>query len=184
MSVELKGLCLKCPNCGATLEVAPDLNQFSCGYCGSEQVVLRRGGTVALSLIGDAITKVQVGTDKTAAELAIKRLRDDLTKEAVQCQNLISMAKIKNSSMDVWSPRVPFFIGFGLFFILFSNKNSSFGIVIGIIFIAIGIWIASAWRSQLNEYAKEASKITEAYKARCASISKEIDEKLNLVKSS
>ena len=37
-------------------------------------IVQRRGGTVALKALREAIRQVQVGTDKTAAELAIARL--------------------------------------------------------------------------------------------------------------
>ena len=40
----------------------------------------RRGGTVALKALTEAINKVQIGTDKTAAELAISRLEKELQK--------------------------------------------------------------------------------------------------------
>lgn len=50
------------------------LKQFACGYCGANQIVERSGGTVSLELVSGAIRKVQAGTDKTAAELALKRL--------------------------------------------------------------------------------------------------------------
>lgn len=69
---------LKCAACGAPLEVTSDMEQFACGYCGTTQVVERRGGTVLLKVLGDAIAKVQSGTDRTAAELALRRLRGDL----------------------------------------------------------------------------------------------------------
>lgn len=65
---------LKCINCGAALEITPDMDVFACGYCGASQMVERRGGTVALKRVTDAISRVQVGTDKTAAELALNRL--------------------------------------------------------------------------------------------------------------
>jgi ribosomal protein S27AE len=71
-------LTLKCPNCGANLGIAPDMTQFACGYCGTEQVVQRRGGTVSLKPVTDAIEKVQAGTDRVAAELAIQRLQQEL----------------------------------------------------------------------------------------------------------
>jgi hypothetical protein len=75
---EIRVIPLKCANCGARLEVSPDMTQFACGYCGIENIVERRGGTVSLKLVSDAIAKVQIGTDKTAAELAIRRLQEDL----------------------------------------------------------------------------------------------------------
>ena len=69
---------LKCTNCGGNLDIAADMESFACGYCGTKQVVQRRGGTVSLKPIGEAIARVQVGTDRTAAELAVRRLQEDL----------------------------------------------------------------------------------------------------------
>ena len=54
------------------------MDLFACSYCGTQQVVQRRGGTVALKLVSDAIARVQVGTDRTASELAIRRLKDEI----------------------------------------------------------------------------------------------------------
>ena len=69
---------LNCANCGARLDVYDDMERFACGYCGTEILVQRRGGAVTLKAVTEAIKKVQVGTDKTAAELATVRLRDEL----------------------------------------------------------------------------------------------------------
>ncbi len=69
---------LNCGNCGAKLDVYDDMDRFSCGFCGTELVAQRRGGTVALRAVTEAISKVQVGTDKTAAELAITRYEKEL----------------------------------------------------------------------------------------------------------
>ena len=80
----LKVISIKCANCGAGLEITPEMEQFSCGYCGATQIVYRQGGTVSLKIIGDAIRRVQVGVDKTAAELAITRL----TKEQQKIQRM------------------------------------------------------------------------------------------------
>ncbi len=78
MGDQIRTLTLKCPSCGSGLEVSPDMERFSCEYCGTEQMVQRRGGTVSLKLITDAISKVQAGTDKTAAELALVCLQQEL----------------------------------------------------------------------------------------------------------
>lgn len=69
---------LKCSSCGAKLDVYPDMDRFACGYCGTELIAQRRGGTVALKAVTEAIKQVQIGTDKTAAELAIARYEKDL----------------------------------------------------------------------------------------------------------
>lgn len=73
----LNSIPLKCPNCGANLEITTEMTTFACGYCGASQIVERAGGTIALKLLSEGIAKVQAGTDKTAAELAIRRLKED-----------------------------------------------------------------------------------------------------------
>ena len=68
---------LNCANCGAKLDIYDDIEHFSCGYCGTQLIVQRRGGTVALKAVKEAIQKVQIGTDKTAAELALVRIEKE-----------------------------------------------------------------------------------------------------------
>ena len=65
---------LSCANCSAPLEIGGDTERFACAYCGSAQILERKGGTVFLKKVENAITAVQRGTDRTAAELAIPRL--------------------------------------------------------------------------------------------------------------
>lgn len=77
MSAEIGVLKLACSSCGANLEIASLMEAFACGYCGSQQVVQRRGGTVSLKSVTEAIAKVQAGTDKMASELAIQRLQKE-----------------------------------------------------------------------------------------------------------
>ena len=40
-----------------------------CRYCGTEMLVHRKGGTVSLNLVAEAIRNVQIGTGKTATGL-------------------------------------------------------------------------------------------------------------------
>lgn len=49
-------------------------------------MVERRGGTVALRLVVDAVARVQVGTDRTAAELALVRLEKEIASVNTQWQ--------------------------------------------------------------------------------------------------
>ena len=67
-----------CAGCGARLFITPDLNQITCVYCGVIQVVRRNQGVIGLKCIEGAISRVQSGTDRTAVELAIRRIKDDL----------------------------------------------------------------------------------------------------------
>ncbi len=98
----MKVITLKCASCGAALEISPDMDQFACGYCGSEQIVERRGGTISLKLVTDAITKVQAGTDKTAAELALKRLKEELQPIAIRQAMIESQAEKRANSLVGW----------------------------------------------------------------------------------
>lgn len=68
---------LKCRNCGAALRIHDDMDEIACAFCGVSQVVERVGGTLALKQVGAAIARVQAGTDRTAAELAIVRLEKE-----------------------------------------------------------------------------------------------------------
>ena len=68
---------MKCPGCGAGLEISKDHQDFACAYCGSSLHVIRSGGTVALSLV-DVVDQVRANTDRTASELALVRLADEL----------------------------------------------------------------------------------------------------------
>jgi len=69
---------LTCPNCGGKLEITNDIERFACSYCGTEHVVRRSGGVVSLIAIVDGLKGVKTGVDKTASELAIKRLEGEL----------------------------------------------------------------------------------------------------------
>lgn len=82
---------LTCPSCGSRLQVTNDLDTFACGYCGNELRVKRGGGVVSLAPMVEGLERVQksvagveVGVDKTASELAIQRLRQDLQSLEVQ----------------------------------------------------------------------------------------------------
>lgn len=74
----MKILNLKCASCAAPLQIKPETTEFVCAYCGAAQIVDRSGGTVTLELVTEAISKVQQGTDRTAAELALVRLNAKL----------------------------------------------------------------------------------------------------------
>lgn len=77
---------LSCPKCGARLEITARISVFACSYCLANVMVERAGGIVSLSLV-DAVSLVQKGTDKTAAELAISRLKVDLHKATAELED-------------------------------------------------------------------------------------------------
>ena len=70
-------IALKCPVCGARLEIFPDMARFACASCGYSLAAVRRGGTVALVPEED-LQLAGERSDKAAAELALQRLPDEL----------------------------------------------------------------------------------------------------------
>jgi DNA-directed RNA polymerase subunit RPC12/RpoP len=95
-------IAMKCPNCGGKLDIYPEMSSFSCGYCGSSIQTQRRGGTVSLAL-EDVAMAIQKGTDKTAAELALRRLPGELSQkrdELEERNTKLQDAKDKNLSLE------------------------------------------------------------------------------------
>ena len=94
---------LKCPSCGAPLQVKATVETFACAYCASTVQVERSGGAISLHLLKDALRGVQRGTDRTASELAIRRLNEELAQlnqEVAGCE-----AKHANIS-NAWRNRM------------------------------------------------------------------------------
>ncbi len=69
---------LRCPSCDAALQITPDIERFACSYCGTEYLVRRGGGIVSLAPVIEGSKNVQIGVDKTASELAIRRLYEEM----------------------------------------------------------------------------------------------------------
>lgn len=65
---------LGCVGCGASLEIGGEVKQLACVHCGTSQIVERTGGSIHLKEFAQTLSRVQAGTDKTAAELALARL--------------------------------------------------------------------------------------------------------------
>jgi hypothetical protein len=114
---------LNCPGCGAALEVGPALSQLACGYCGKVATVERSGGTIALLPMVAAIERVQVGTDRTAAELALVRLKAELA-AAEHAWKAVA------TDFDARNPRSSQFLN-GLIML------SAPGIIVGIIWVPV-----------------------------------------------
>ena len=74
----MKVVSLNCANCGARLEIGPDIDQFACSYCGAQQVVVRSGGIVSLRKLATTLDEVKQATNRTASELALRRLQAEI----------------------------------------------------------------------------------------------------------
>lgn len=83
---------LSCANCSAPLEVGDNLERFTCSYCGTAQVVERSGGVISTRKLETAINAVQRGTDRTAAELAMPRLNNELREAMAERAALVQLA--------------------------------------------------------------------------------------------
>jgi hypothetical protein len=73
---------LTCPNCGGQLQITPDIDRFACTHCGNEHLVKRGEGVIAIQPLAESMTGLRRATDRTAFEMAIRRL----TKELAQLQ--------------------------------------------------------------------------------------------------
>jgi hypothetical protein len=76
---------LNCPNCGGKLEVTPDIDRFTCKYCGNEHLVKRNGNNISLTPIVEGMKRVEQkfdhilnGSDRMAAEQTIQRLKAEM----------------------------------------------------------------------------------------------------------
>ena len=72
-------IALSYPSCGSKLQLPRQIERFSCASCGNEFIVNRSGGIVSLAPVVEGLKVVKVGVDKTASELAIKRLRQEIS---------------------------------------------------------------------------------------------------------
>ena len=158
---------------GQSWRSTQDMERFACGYCGTDMIVQRRGGTVVLRLVQEAIKKVQIGTDKTAAELAIVRYERELQ----ELQRSLAVAQ-KNSDKSVGCVTM---IGFGVFFFGVMNvagdvyHSSSVGGGVVLIFVAAAILFFA--------YKSEGKSEPSPIKRRIEFVKKQIAEKKRLVDS-
>ena len=133
---------LTCPSCGGKLEITNDLERFACGYCGIEHIVRRGGGVVSLRPVVEGLKGVQVSANRTAAELAIQRLKSEigeLEREARKIKQLLvenhaaifeskwamSRSEIQNLSLDQLEEMYRFFSRDPIAFGNFGNQMRS-----------------------------------------------------------
>lgn len=125
MEKNMEVMALRCAGCGANLEVDEDVDNLTCGFCKTPQEVVRRGGTIALKKLGDAISRVQRGTDKTAAELAIPRIQRELSElEASRLRQVEAIVRVpprKRLSNAVIGMAIGFAV---LFFVMISMAGA------------------------------------------------------------
>ncbi len=89
---------LTCPICGGRLQITPDMDRFACAHCGNEHIVTRGTGTVSLQPIREDLHVIGSGVDRTASELAIKRINAEMN----VLQGELSALKSKHNSYSLF----------------------------------------------------------------------------------
>lgn len=77
---------LSCPTCGGQLQITQDIDRFACAHCGNEHMVNRGGGIITLAPVVAGLDGIRRGTDRTAAELTIRRLKEELAEQEQELQ--------------------------------------------------------------------------------------------------
>jgi hypothetical protein len=122
---------LSCPSCNGKLQINSTIDRFACGYCGTEFMVNRGGGVISLAPVVEGLKRVEAGVDKTASELAIARLRQEIQSLTQQRDS------ITTDSTLIYFAFALVLLFFGL--ASFSN-NWVFGLML--IFLSIGVAVA------------------------------------------
>ena len=77
---------LTCPSCGNRLEIGPEIVRFACANCGTELVVQRGGGIVALVPAADGKTQTRAGelwAEIEDVQTELWQRREGISQEAV-----------------------------------------------------------------------------------------------------
>ncbi len=69
---------MTCKNCGGKLTITKDSDQVICQHCGSEYLISFSENAISIKNLSEGIKGVQKSTDKTASELALKRIDNQL----------------------------------------------------------------------------------------------------------
>ena len=124
-------------------------NNLHARYCGNEHIVRRSGGIVSLAPVVDSLVKIETGVDKTASELAIRRLKEDIA----------DLNKKLDDVNQQYASKIIYGIilaAIGGFMILgFFMSESGYGLAIfGLLGVVIGIRIVIYGMKGTNEEKK------------------------------
>jgi predicted RNA-binding Zn-ribbon protein involved in translation (DUF1610 family) len=164
---------VKCPTCGGRLRISRELERFACLYCGIEHTVRRSGGVIALSLVVDGNGKVQAGTGKTAAELALERLGSEIAnleseRQAVSRGDLSQEVKIGSA-------------GVSLAFFVFIGVLVGIGADPGVIFFFFPLAFCGGWVGVYYYQKQHAQAVRAELDAQIASKLEEYEKQTEIV---
>lgn len=143
-------------------------------------MVQRRGGTVSLKLVGEAIARVQAGTDRTAAELALIRLGAELENLESERENLELCKACPNEGPSALGllgmACLCIIFTIGLRFVDWINKFWEVVFLAGIIvFFFVGL-ASGPTSSERKKAKKELAEWERQINARTAAVRSEINE--------
>jgi len=101
---------LACTKCGSQLEIPLGIDRFACSHCGVQHSVNRGGGIISIEPIIDGLDNIREGTDRTASELAIKRLNKD--KEELRRMIQFLESEWRRTARDIAAGAVAVTLGF------------------------------------------------------------------------
>jgi ribosomal protein S27E len=134
---------LTCGNCGGELEIYDDMDQFACGHCGAGIAVQRRGGTVVLNSVPQAINKTPASTGQ-----ALKEEASNLSKQYDAMLNQRT-ERIKHG----------YILGISLLVIGFVAVRSGYSLVIGLCLLLAGIVTISSIRRNGKKVLSDAREL-------------------------
>lgn len=70
---------MTCRNCGGKLKIFKDADQIICQYCETEYLINFSNGAISIRLFSEGIKNIQSSSDKAASELALSRLRSEIS---------------------------------------------------------------------------------------------------------
>jgi hypothetical protein len=173
---------LSCPNCGGRLQITPDVERFACQFCGYEHIVRRSGGIVSLEpvmkmmgqlnntigYVGAGMNRLGFNTEKQAAEVTIKRLKEEIAELQT------SLANFRQGSDNV--------LVFGGIFLSIAGAailcgfmglyNIGIGFLVAAICVPIGIIIMS---SSKNSGAKQKAALQQQITEKEAELQRNYD---------
>lgn len=97
---------LTCPTCGGRLQITPDVERFACAHCGNEHLVRRGAGVVTLAPVVASMDGLRRATDRTASEMALRRLKDELAAmetSRAEIEARLAQARAKLAEHDQWA---------------------------------------------------------------------------------
>ena len=152
----MKAVALRCLGCGSNLSVPLNLEQITCLYCNLQQTIERGQGVMGLKRIVSSIEKVQVGTDRTAIELALRRLREEIAEVNVKRTNHERHASTFSNAAD---KQLGWAVIVGISAVVsFFAASWSLGVILLIVAVVLA-WLSSENMKTYREIKKHLKKV-------------------------